>query len=35
MSVEQLEKEMNAVGLVRMRIVENLPLQHIVVPKHN
>ncbi len=33
MSVEQLEKEMNAVGLVRMRIVENLPLQHIVIFK--
>jgi ubiquinone/menaquinone biosynthesis C-methylase UbiE len=33
MSVEQLEKEMNAVGLVRMSTVENLPLQHIVIFK--
>jgi hypothetical protein len=33
MSVEQLEKEMNAVGLVRVRTVENLPLQHIVIFK--
>ncbi len=31
MSVEQLEKEMNAVGLVRVRTVETLPLQHIVI----
>jgi len=31
MSVEQLEREMNAVGLVRVRTVETLPLQHIVV----
>jgi ubiquinone/menaquinone biosynthesis C-methylase UbiE len=31
MSVKQLEKEMNAVGLVRVRTVETLPLQHIVV----
>ena len=31
MSVKQLEKEMNAVGLVRVRIVETLPLQHIVI----
>jgi SAM-dependent methyltransferase len=30
MSVKQLEKEMNAVGLVRVRTVETLPLQHIV-----
>ncbi len=30
MSVKQLEKEMNAVGLVRARTVETLPLQHIV-----
>jgi ubiquinone/menaquinone biosynthesis C-methylase UbiE len=31
MSVQQLEKEMNAVGLVRVRTVETLPLQHIVI----
>lgn len=31
MSVEQLEKEMRAVRLVRVRTVETLPLQHIVV----
>ena len=31
MSVKQLEKEMNAVGLVRVRTVETLPLQHIVI----
>jgi ubiquinone/menaquinone biosynthesis C-methylase UbiE len=31
MSVQQLEKEMNAVGFARMRINEALPLQHIVV----
>jgi ubiquinone/menaquinone biosynthesis C-methylase UbiE len=31
MSVAQLEKEMNAVGLVRVRTVETLPLQHIVI----
>lgn len=30
MSVKQLEKEMNAVGLVRVGTVETLPLQHIV-----
>jgi ubiquinone/menaquinone biosynthesis C-methylase UbiE len=30
MSVKQLESEMSAVGLVRMRTVETLPLQHIV-----
>ena len=36
MSVRQLEKEMNAVGLVRVRTVEILPLQHIVIfEKHN
>ena len=36
MSVRQLEKEMNAVGLVRVRTVETLPLQHIVIfEKHN
>jgi ubiquinone/menaquinone biosynthesis C-methylase UbiE len=33
MSVKQLEKEMNAVGLVRVRTVETLPLQHIVIFK--
>ncbi len=33
MSVNQLEKEMNAVGLVRVRTVETLPLQHIVIFK--
>src|SRR5262249_1317420 len=31
MSVEQLEKEMHAVGLVRLQTVETLPLQHIVI----
>ncbi len=31
MSVKQLEKEMNAVGLVRTSTVETLPLQHIVI----
>jgi precorrin-6B methylase 2 len=31
MTVAQLEKEMNAVGLVRVRTVETLPLQHIVI----
>lgn len=31
MSVEQLEREMRAVGLVRLRTVETLPLQHIVI----
>jgi hypothetical protein len=31
MSVEQLEKEMGAVGLGHMRTVESLPLQHIVI----
>ena len=31
MTVRQLEKEMNAVGLMRVRTVETLPLQHIVV----
>src|SRR5205809_8091295 len=31
MSVEQLEKEMKAVGLTRVRTVETLPLQHIVI----
>ena len=31
MSLAQLEKEMNAVGLVRVRTVETLPLQHIVI----
>jgi precorrin-6B methylase 2 len=31
MSVKQLEKEMNAVGLVRVRTLETLPLQHIVI----
>ena len=31
MSVGQLEKEMSAVGLVRVRTVETLPLQHIVI----
>jgi ubiquinone/menaquinone biosynthesis C-methylase UbiE len=30
MSVQQLEKEMKAVGLVRVSTVETLPLQHIV-----
>jgi len=31
MSVEQLSKEMDAVGLVRVRTVESLPSQHIVI----
>lgn len=31
MSVEQLEREMNAVGLAHVRTVETLPLQHIVI----
>ena len=31
MSVKQLESEMSAVGLVRVRAVETLPLQHIVI----
>ena len=31
MSVDQLEKEMNVVGLTRLRTVETLPLQHIVI----
>jgi precorrin-6B methylase 2 len=31
MSVRQLEKEMNAVGFVRVRTIETLPLQHIVI----
>ncbi len=31
MSVKQLEEEMSAVGLVRVRTVETLPLQHIVI----
>ena len=31
MSIRQLEKEMDAVGLVRVRTVETLPLQHIVI----
>ena len=31
MSVDQLEKEMKVVGLRRVRIVETLPLQHIVI----
>ena len=30
MSVEQLEKEMRAVGLVRVQTIETLPIQHIV-----
>lgn len=34
MSVEQLEKEMEAVGLVRVQTVETLPLQHIVIFRH-
>lgn len=33
MSVAQLEREMNAVGLVHVRTVETLPLQHIVIFK--
>jgi ubiquinone/menaquinone biosynthesis C-methylase UbiE len=31
MSVEQLEKEMNVVGLAHLRTVETLPWQHIVI----
>jgi precorrin-6B methylase 2 len=31
MSVQQLEKEMQAVGLVRQRTLETLPFQHIVI----
>jgi precorrin-6B methylase 2 len=31
MSVRQLKKEMDAVGLVQVRTVETLPLQHIVI----
>ena len=31
MSVDQLEKEMKVVGLTRLRTVETLPLQHIVI----
>jgi ubiquinone/menaquinone biosynthesis C-methylase UbiE len=31
MSVAQLEKEMNVVGLTRVRTVETLPLQHMVI----
>jgi ubiquinone/menaquinone biosynthesis C-methylase UbiE len=31
MSVAQLEKEMNAVGFVRVRTIETLPVQHIVI----
>ena len=31
MSVDQLTKEMDAVGLVRVRTVESLPSQHIVI----
>ncbi len=31
MSVEQLSKEMQAVGFTRLRTVETLPLQHIVI----
>lgn len=31
MSVQQLEKEMNAAGFTRVRTVETLPLQHIVL----
>lgn len=31
MTVEQLEKEMKAVGLVRVKTIETLPLQHIVI----
>jgi ubiquinone/menaquinone biosynthesis C-methylase UbiE len=33
MAAKQLESEMNAVGLVRVRTVETLPLQHIVIFK--
>ena len=31
MGVEQLSKEMKAVGLVHVRTVETLPSQHIVI----
>ena len=31
MSLEQIEKEMRVVALVRSRTVETLPLQHIVI----
>jgi hypothetical protein len=31
MSVEQLSKEMGAVGFVRVQTVESLPSQHIVI----
>ena len=31
MSVEQLEKEMSVVGLTRVRTIETLPWQHIVI----
>jgi len=31
MSVEQLTREMNAVGLGRFKTVETLPSQHIVI----
>jgi len=31
MTVAQLDKEMSAVGLKRVRTVETLPLQHIVM----
>jgi ubiquinone/menaquinone biosynthesis C-methylase UbiE len=31
MSVAQLEKEMNAVGFVRVQTIETLPVQHIVI----
>jgi hypothetical protein len=31
MSLDQLDKEMAAVGLTRARTVESLPLQHIVI----
>jgi len=29
--VAQLEKEMKAVGLVRVQTIETLPIQHIVI----
>ena len=31
MSVDQLKKEMKAIGLVHLRTVESLPWQHIVI----
>jgi predicted methyltransferase len=31
MSVEQLEKEMHAVGFTRLKTIETLPMQHIVI----